>query len=203
MSTEDPMIGEESNEAPQRKPRNLYTPPAPKVAEPVPAAKGSKLNDYIPEDPRARAARRAEELREHGSGNDDGEDEYRIDLRIIPDGWSYEWKRHTLLNAEDPSYDVSLRQKGWDPVPASRHPELMPMDYKGNTILRKGMILMERPLEITEEAKDRELRKARAQVHQKEAQLGGPQGPAQFSRDNKGDSMVKIKKSYEPMPIPK
>src|ERR1700676_2790894 len=60
------------------------------------------------EDPRARAARRALELREQRGGDmDDGVDKFYIDPRIIPDGWSYEWKALTVLGKENPGYQVS------------------------------------------------------------------------------------------------
>ena len=158
---------------------------------------------YAEEDPRVRAARRAAELREHlGDDLGDGVDEFYIDPRVIPEGWSYEWKRHTTLGAQDPSYQVALARGGWESVPAHRHPEMMPDNWKGAAIERKGMILMERPAEITEQVKARELRKAREQVGQKEQQLyGAPAG--QFARDNKGNPLVKVAKSYEPIPIPK
>src|ERR1700744_5880580 len=70
------------------------------------------------EDPRERAARRAEEILAHRGNMDEGDDEFFIDQRAIPDGWSYEWKRHTILGAEDPSYQVHLARGGWEPVPA-------------------------------------------------------------------------------------
>lgn len=154
------------------------------------------------EDPRTRAARRAMELRDQFGGSmDDGEDKYRIDPKIIPEGWSYEWKTFTILGKENPSYQVALAHTGWEAVPRSRHPELMPSNYRGETIDRDGMILMERPLEITKEVQQREYNKARAQVRGKEEQLGmAPQG--QFERSNKGDSMKAIKKTYEHIPIP-
>lgn len=154
------------------------------------------------EDPRVRAARRAAELRDHLGNMDEAPDDFYIPPSDIPSGWSYEWKRKTLLGQEDPAYQVQLAQKGWEAVPAYRHPSYMPVGYKGGTIERKGMILMERPLEITQEARDFEIRKARNQVRQKEAQLAGaPEG--QFERNNKDSSLVKVKKSYEAMPIPK
>jgi hypothetical protein len=173
---------------------------APTVATDTPAETPPQ---YAEEDPRTRAALRAAELREHlGDDLGDGVDEFYIDPRIIPDGWSYEWKRYTTLGAQDPSYQVSLARGGWEAVPASRHPELMPDNWKGAHIERKGMILMERPAEITEQVKAREERKARDQVGQKEQQLyGAPAG--QFQRDNKGNPLVKVAKSYEPMAIPK
>ena len=151
------------------------------------------------EDPRARAARRAAELREHGSL--DEVDKFYIDPRIIPDGWSYEFRTHTVLGKEDPSYAVNLARKGWEPVPRSRHPELMPDNYAGETILRDGQILMERPLEITQEAMVRDRQIARDQVRGKEEQLGATP-PGQFGRDNKGVPLASIRKSFESIPIP-
>lgn len=146
-------------------------------------------------DPRARAAARAAQLRGHGS-LDDGDDKFFIPAHIIPDGWSYEYKRHTVYGAPDPSYEVSLAQKGWEPVPASRHPELMPPAYQGNTIIRDGLVLMERPAEITDERRRRDQMNARDQVRAKEEQLGAaPIG--HFDRDNKGTPLAKIKKSVE------
>lgn len=154
------------------------------------------------EDPRTRAARRAAELRDHRSGDmDDGIDEFYIDPSDIPEGWAYEWKRKTVLGAEDPAYQVALARAGWEPVPTSRHPSYMPISGDYPYIERKGMILMERPLEITEEARNAELRKARQQVRQKEAQLNSAEG-GQFERSNKDQSLVKVRKSYESIPIP-
>jgi hypothetical protein len=159
---------------------------------------------YAEEDSRTRAARRAAELHEHlGAGiDDDGVNEFYIDPRIIPDGWSYEWKRFTVLGAQDPGYQVSVAMKGWEAVPASRHPELMPDTNKGTTIDRKGMVLMERPAVITAEAVARENRKAVSQVRQKEEQLKGAP-PGTFDRDNKGTPMANIKRSHEAIAIPK
>jgi hypothetical protein len=63
------------------------------------------------------------------------------------------------------------------------------------------MVLMERPLEITEEVRAAELRRARLQVRAKEEQLSStPQG--QFERSNKGNDLVKVKKGYEAIAIP-
>jgi hypothetical protein len=77
------------------------------------------------------------------------------------------------------------------------------MPNQGNypVIERKGMILMERPAEISDEARAIELRKARNQVRQKEAQLNSAEG-GQFERSNKDQSLVKVRKSYDSIPIP-
>jgi hypothetical protein len=150
-----------------------------------------------------RAARRTLELRGHFTGGvlDEGADEFYINPAIIPEGWSYEWKLYSILNEEQSSYQVSLARTGWEPVPADRHPELMPRGTKEKTVMRRGMQLMERPLEITMEAKQIEREKARRQVRIKEDQLTAAP-PGQFGRDNKGVSLAHLGKSYEAMPVP-
>jgi hypothetical protein len=149
------------------------------------------------------AAERAAEIRESfANGNmDEGVDDFFIDPKVIPGGWTYEWKRFTVFNQEDPSYQVTLRRAGWEPVPATRHPELMPVNFTEKTIIRKGMMLMERPTEITNEIRNIDQRRAIDQVRVKEKQLNESQ-PGQFERNNKDNSLVKVKKSYEAMPVP-
>ena len=165
----------------------------------VEKARKPMRKEMRPEDARARAEARAAEIRENRGSLDDGIDEFYIDPAGVPDGWSYEWKRHTLLGKEDPAYQVQLARGGWEAVPADRHPEMMPI---GNyaVIERKGMILMERPLSLTKEAKDIELRRARNQVRAKEQQLSQtPDGTMTRQHDNIRPS---VKKSFEPVPIP-
>jgi hypothetical protein len=98
------------------------------------------------EDPRERARKRAEEIREHLGGLDEGTDEFYIPASIFPDGWTYEWKSHMIFNQEDPAYTVQLRREGWDPVPVdrcARHRSMMPESWTMGTIERKGMVLMD------------------------------------------------------------
>jgi hypothetical protein len=156
------------------------------------------------EDSLSSAARRAAELRGHAGGVQDDVDEFYVDPDMIPEGWTYEWKRHLLLGAEDPSYNVSLARAGWEPVNVDRdakHRAMMPMNWTGAYIERKGMMLMRLPTEIVQENKAFERRKARDQVRAKEAQLSGtPEGT--LSRD---DPRVRpsINKGWEAMPVPK
>jgi hypothetical protein len=77
---------------------------------------------------------------------------------------------------------------------------MMPTDSKNVAVERKGMVLMERPTELVEEARLIERRRALGQVRAKESQLAGtPDGT--LSRDDPRIS-PKIKKGYEPMQIP-
>ena len=164
-------------------------------------ARAPKRGPMREEDPRTRAARRSAELREHLGDEEEGTDEFYISKSDIPAGWAYEWKRKLTLGAEDPAYQVALARAGWEPVPTSRHPAYMPDSGKFPIIERKGMVLMERPLEINEEAHARELRKARNQVRHKEEQLSAPK-PGEFERNNNDASLVKVRRSYESIPVP-
>lgn len=147
-----------------------------------------------------RAARRVAEMRGHIGEMEEGTDKFYVPSEIIPDGWTYEWKRMTVLNQADPAHQVQLARMGWEAVPTSRHPEMMPMGGDHPYIARDGMILMERPTEIVNEARAIELRRARNQVRHKEEQLAGtPEGT--LTRDH-ARVKPKISKGYEPMPIP-
>lgn len=147
------------------------------------------------------ASLRAEEIRNRmrsAENGNDFHDDFFIDPRDIPDGWDYNWKRYTTGGMPDPAYEVELAQAGWEPVDTSRHPHMMPIGHKG-PIERKGMILMERPKEISDIAKQREFANAREAVISKERALGiTPSG--QFERDSK---LTGVRKSYGPMEIPK
>jgi len=146
------------------------------------------------------AAIRAEELRNKMRGEQfDSQvyDEFYIDPRVIPEGWDYNWKRESIAGQIDDDHLIEMRMAGWEPVDSKRHPEMMPIGYTG-PIRKKGMILMERPLEITRMAQEREVSTAREVVAAKEKALGmAPAGT--FERDR---SKTGVRKSYQPMNIP-
>ena len=146
-------------------------------------------------DSRARAEARIRELRE--SMPDGGENRDKYWAPQPPDGWDYQFKRRTVYNQEDPAYQVELARNGWEPVPLSRHPEMMPKGWTGNTIEVEGLVLMERPMVFTQEARRREQLTAREAVLAKEAQL-------KSSREGDlGERQVhRFKKSLAPIPIP-
>ena len=154
------------------------------------------------EDSRTRAARRAAELEDHWGDNDrQASDKFYIDPRIIPDGWTYEYRRISIWGKPDPSYEVQLANAGWEPVPAYRHPEMMPAGYEGATIDQDGQRLMERPAVITQKAKARELATAREQVSGKEAQITGT--PPGFDKNPGATLIRRSREATLPMPIPK
>lgn len=100
------------------------------------------------------------------------EDRFAFDRSIVPQGWTYEWKTKTIKNWEWQDHQVMLYQNGWEPVPAERHDGVfMPRGHKG-TIERGGMILMERPIELTIMARKVEKREADERVNGSRSMAG-------------------------------
>lgn len=169
--------------------------------EEVPAAPAKSLRPPMRKEyTLASAQERAAQVMGHIGSLDEGIDEFYIDRSRIPPGWDMEWKTKTVLGAEDPAQMVAYARTGWEPVPAYMFPDMMPDGWKGNTIERKGMILMMRPKQLTDMARSVDAKRARDAVRAKEQQLSSaPDG--QFTRDH-SQAKPKIGKSYEPMPIP-
>jgi hypothetical protein len=121
----------------------------------------------------AEALARAAEIATNDDGSRSRGSEFHVDASSIPHGWHYEWRRDTVLNQRDPSYLVSLAKAGWRAVPRHRHPEMMPSDWPGDTIVRGGTILMEIPKVVAEQRKSEALREARSELENKLAQING------------------------------
>lgn len=147
------------------------------------------------EDPRSRAARRAAELMGHIPDETEVHDSFAAPPP--PDGWTYEWKAIEVLGKEIDGKESKIAQTGWERVPADRHPEMMPRNYKGAEIKKDGMVLVERPKVITDMMRDRELKDARLAMRNNQEKLGI--APKAFAD---GNTLVDIKKSYSPMAIP-
>lgn len=71
----------------------------------------------------------------------------------IPTGMVYSWVRESTLNEPDPDNMTDRMVRGWQPVPANRHPEMVPPPLPGyegmevTVIRRGGLILCEKPEE--------------------------------------------------------
>jgi len=85
-----------------------------------------------------------------------GDDRFAIPKGIVPPGFSYEWKRESVFGKPDPYHQSGLRENHWTPVPAERHPGLL--------VKQDGMILMERPSYLTDEAHEEDFKVAMEQV---------------------------------------
>lgn len=140
-----------------------------------------------------RAARRIAELKGHNNANiDEGTDKFASPTP--PDGWSYEWKVKSVMGYVDAAYLQKMARSGWEPVDVSRHPDMMARGAIG-AIERDGMVLCERPEEITKEIQARDLRNARAQVRMKEGQLD-PKGRGGIISREDAQVAPNVKKDY-------
>jgi len=141
------------------------------------------------------------DVRERKRKNDSATDIFAIPAHLIPPGTSLEWKRESTFGAEDPHYMVSLHDQGWRPADVSMIPELMPEGYKG-AIRMKGMVLMERPIELTREAQAEDQRNARRAVQAKEQQLGATPAGTLSREHPSARANTYVNKSVEPGSIP-
>ena len=153
------------------------------------------------DDARAAAAERAAQLRAHRAEHTSNTDEFAV-KHLQPPGWTYQWHTWSIYEQRAVTNMMQSEDRGWQPVPRSRHPEMMPRDSDADVIVRKGQILMELPTEIVEEYRNAEAKAARDQVRWKQEQLAAtPEGTLPRGEDPR--TRPKIGKSYEPMPIPK
>jgi hypothetical protein len=126
-----------------------------------------------------------------------------IDPKIIPDDVDYYWVRESYLGQPDTSRMVDMRRKGWEPVPAERHPELVFADFFGKAthtngfISQKGLVLCDRPKhygKIEKDQIDKRNYEILCSMPGTENFLGDASIPAQFTGDtytSKGASFGK------------
>src|SRR5215467_4762691 len=126
------------------------------------------------------------------------EDKFYIPLSKVPRGWTYEWKRESCYGQPDTDHQTNLRENYWTPVPARRHPEMMPTGFEGS-IKKDGMVLMERPAYLTEQARQEDFDYAMGEVGRATAALGqSPDG--QFTRAHPSVERISgVKRTYGPM----
>lgn len=187
--------------SPKNAPVRLTEDPSRQDAVAAPPAKRRPRSGVDPVESKARAKARAAEILQHDIGMDE-DDKFYVPLEIIPDDWKYMWRRKSTYGKEDPQYMVKIAQTGWTPVPADRHPEMMPSTGGPYlTIEREGMVLMEIPMEVYRLLEAKEQRKAIEQVRIKTAQLGMAP-PGTFARDQHQKNMPSVRHSYEPLIVP-
>ncbi len=97
-------------------------------------------------------------------------------LNFIPKGWEYQWNAVTSYGNKEifQSVNNEMYQNGWRPVPAPRHDGFyMPRGHQGEIVVR-GQVLMERPKQLCDEARDEAEDRARQQMRDRDnALLGG------------------------------
>jgi hypothetical protein len=150
-----------------------------------------------------RARQRISQLRAQYGDLDEEDSDVYLDRFYAesPPGWTYEWKTHTVFNKTFPHYTTQLMRTGWAPVPANRHRELLYPEYDGESIIIDGLMLMERPKELTDRRRLRERIKATDQVRNSEAKLvDAPPGTA--PRDAHRKTQPRVGSTVGPIGIP-
>lgn len=96
-------------------------------------------------------------------------DQFNVPERFKEPGWDYQWIRTSCMNKPDPAHVNANLENGWTPVQASQMPgAFMPSGHNG-AIERDGLMLVERPLAMTEQAVQDGIRAAHGQRHRQQA----------------------------------
>jgi hypothetical protein len=92
--------------------------------------------------------------------------EYDFQPGEVPEGWAYQWIRHTVHGDPSESELFSMQENGWRPVPHERHKNrFAPTFLEGKAcITRRGQLLVERPVGMNVDAERAQKREADAQI---------------------------------------
>lgn len=117
----------------------------------------------------------------------------------VPDGFVYERKRYSILGRPDLAHWNRMLRGGWRPVPAKRHPELSPdPDSPDGWIMQDGLVLCERPMAYTLQARQEERVRAAMQVGTQLERIGHTaDGLAPRVTNKQGDAKLGMKQSYD------
>ena len=93
---------------------------------------------------------------------------------VIPPDTSVEWKLFTAVGQEYPGYLQSMRKQGWEPANPQEHPEWfnLPPNYPHQSVIVEGLIAMERPMWMTQEARQEMREAATEQIAVAKQRLG-------------------------------
>ena len=96
-------------------------------------------------------------------------DPFYIPPEVVPNHYSYEFKRHSVVNQTDATYEAELQRNGWRVVNHETHPGVFaPIGSKGPIMVR-GLMLMRRPMILTEQAREDDRRRSVDQERSKRA----------------------------------
>lgn len=118
-----------------------------------------------------------------------------VDPKIIPEGIEYEWKARSCYGkATDPMNWENLRENHWTEVPPDRHP--------GIVVEQDGLVLMQRPKYLSQEARQEDFAIAQDQARRAGLKVREtPQG--QFSREHpSAQRSTVLNREYGPITIP-
>lgn len=91
-------------------------------------------------------------------------DVYYVPPQEIPRGWEYQWNVFTVVGEQKIDMQLEMHANGWRPVPSSRHPGRWTEPAHEGAIVVNGLRLEERPSVLSQEARNEDEARARAQV---------------------------------------
>ena len=156
---------------PKPKVRVIDTPSAPTMDNdwrgPIEAAdtlRGDVRGDLRESDPQEAARIRAQQILNQHVDMLEESDEFFVPEDLKDPHWDVQWVRHSCYNQEDVNNVNRFKRHGWTEIPANRpgYGRYVPKGWKENFILKDGMLLMERPKEVSrlmQERADQEVAK--------------------------------------------
>lgn len=127
-------------------------------------------------------------------------DKFYVHPGDIPDGMSYQWIAVTVMGFQQTQSLASFDMNGWRPVPISRYPgRYAPISKKSSDpIIIEGLMLVERPIELTVEARTEEVMEARNLIRTRNEQFN-PRLPGALDGRHRGTGL-KASRTIEGMP---
>lgn len=127
------------------------------------------------------------------------DDPYVVPEHLKEDGWTYQWCRQSTYGKEDRAEQLRMQDNGWRPVPPSRFGHNDTGDY----VVRDGLVLMERPVELTEAARSEEAKKAKTQylraLSRTDTDVKLSEGELQLKYEIKRGQREVVDNRYKPM----
>lgn len=123
-----------------------------------------------------------------------GSDKFDVPLHWIPEGWTYQWLAVDIYGK--PMNNNGMFANGWEQVPARRHDgAFMERGHQGPIVL-EGMMLVERRVELTMEARGEELAAAKGLLRTQNEQFQ-PRMPGARAHDQ---TRLRVRRTLERMP---
>ena len=125
-----------------------------------------------------------------------------INFANIPDDTSLEWKLFSCAGQEYPFHLQAMRKQGWEPVNPQEHPDWLnlPPNFKDSTVVIDGLILVERPKSLTDQAREDDRMASKQRMREAEQRLGFTPRDT-LTRDHEG-AKPRIDKQYmRPMQV--
>ncbi|HEY6861681.1 MAG TPA: hypothetical protein VI358_18090 [Pseudolabrys sp.] len=113
-------------------------------------------------------------------------DQFYVPEHLKEPGWDYQWNVKSVLGQESMKDIIRDAENGWTAVPSDRQGfdgRFMPKGWKG-AIERDGLVLCERPMALTEEARREDRHNANAMRQQNRDRFGLPELPVGFEDRN-------------------